>query len=149
MQEIVIAGYSLEELKKIQNNVRKDANKHISDNIEAGTKLVKEMVALAEETDFDVEEDGEDFAAVQEVRAKISGMAEQADSHFDTARTVAQISGVSFYIPFNEDWASGNALTDALEDANLRYDFSEALEGLADTLEDMEYASKNWHSSRC
>ena len=80
-KDIVINGVSIEELKKQRAAIRQGASKVISDNIEAATKLVHEIMK-AESKD----------AALK--------LAEEAYEHLDTAEIVSGVSGVQFFLPF-------------------------------------------------
>jgi hypothetical protein len=132
MKDIVINGVSIEELKKQRAAIKKDASKIIAENIEAGTKLVEQILATEDQEEAD-------------------RLAKTAYEHFDTANIVAGVSGVEFFLPFYEEYGrydSDEILSQRLE-GELEFDFTVALDQLYNILESMEGDSRDWHSSRC
>ena len=134
-KELMIAGYSIEDLKKQRAAIQKDANKVISDNIESATVIIQKILSTPSD-EIDVE-----------------SLAKQATEMLETAEVVAGVSGCTFYLPFRED-GYGDSFANDLEnmededDDNI-FDRYPALRKLQGQLESMEYDSCNWHSSRC
>lgn len=131
MEQMLIGGYTLDELKKIQSSVKKDASKIISDSIKAATDAMDEMLSLDEVEDID----------------KISSLAKEADQQLELARTVSSISDVTYYLPYSSDYDSDGYYY-KIENDNFAGD-NEDVNSLMGTLEDMEYTSRQWHESRC
>lgn len=137
MEQIIIAGRTLDELKQIQQEVRKDANKFIAQFIEAGESAVKEILSL-------VEEDAEEVS--DEIKDKVTELSVVAEKHLAQAKLISDISGVSYYLPYREH-GYGESYYNDLEN---RYDGlpdNDAVSALFSILEDMESESRDWHSS--
>lgn len=131
-KDIIINGVSIEELKKQRAAIQKDASKIISDNIEAGTKIVEKILE-------------------SEDQEEANTLAEEAYEHFDTAKVVAGVSGVSFFLPFYEEYGrygSNEILSQRLENDD-KFEWDSAISQLYGILEDMESDSRAWHSSTC
>lgn len=144
MEDIIIGGYTLEELKKVQAGVKKDASKIIADAIKAGEEAVKEIINLSNEDNFE----DEDEKPSEEIATKINELAVIAENELAKAKLVSDISGVSYYLPFREDGYGDSYYYDL--ECNYRHlPDNGAVDALMSILEDMEYDSCNWHSSRC
>lgn len=145
MKDFIIGGYTLDELKVVQNNVRKDASKIIADHTKLGLDAVGAVIPLVESL---YEDDDREESEVEEIKAEINKLADVARANLDIVRTVSAISGVQFYIPFSEEYNDdGNARR--LEEYSYEDEHLDSVKELYSILEDMESDSCNWHSSRC
>lgn len=144
-KDIVINGVSIEELKKQRQALQQGASKVISDNIEAATKLVHEIMK-------------------SESKEDALKLAEEAYEHLDTAEIVSGVSGVQFFLPFYEEYGPyehddilssilSQDYVDDEDDVNDNVSFSwqdkNALYKLYQKLENMESDSLAWNSSMC
>jgi hypothetical protein len=132
MQEITIGGYTIEELKAIKAKVQPDAVKFVSQQIDAATALVNQLL----------EAEGDD----------IERLAKEATDVLESAQLVSGLANVEFSLPYNEEYYSGDGvLTSLLDDAeNIGSVYGDDAVGqLFSLLEDMESQSRDWHSSRC
>jgi methyl-accepting chemotaxis protein len=144
MENIIIAGRTLEELKQIQKEVRKDANKYIAQFIEAGESAVKEILELVEVDD----ERDEEAEGVEDVSEKVTALAAVAEKNLAQAKLISDISGVSYYLPFSEEW-SNDGYYCQLEQRYEGLPDNKAVDALFSIIDSMESESRNWHSSRC
>jgi hypothetical protein len=143
-KDIIINGVSIEELKKQRAAIRQDASKIIAENIEAATKLVHEIMKA-------------------ESKEEALKLAEEAYEYLDTAQVVSGVSGVTFFLPFYEEYGryeSGEILSSILDqehldedeiNENIEFNWRDknALWQLHSKLSDMESNSRAWHSSMC
>lgn len=132
MKDIVINGVSIEDLKKQRAAIQKDASKIIAENIKVGTELVEKVLETEDQSEADQ-------------------FAKEAYEHFDTAKVVAGVSGVSFFLPFYEEYGqygSDEILSQRLENDD-KFEWDGAISQLYGILEDMESDSRAWHSSMC
>lgn len=140
MSEITLGGYTLDELKKMKAAVSKDAQAFIATKMQEATNYFEQLRELIGEPE------GEDEVEATE---EMQGLAKLANESFKQVKLVSGISGVTFYLDYHEDWGStGDVLSSVLEDAGLSWRCG-ALSDLFSTLENMEYDSRNWHSSSC
>ncbi len=144
MKDIIIGGYTLPELKKIQDAVRKDASKVVSEAIATATDAMDGILSFK-----DIDEGEPDYdAAIQ----SISAMAKVAQENLELAQVVSNISGVEYFLPYSTDWDSENyyyRLEDAGVDDYDRLGREGPVSTLMGKLEDMEHQSKQWHQSVC
>lgn len=131
MSDMLIGGYTLDELKKIQTAVKKDANKIISDAIDTATAAMEEMLSL----------DGDDD------KDEITNLAVKAQENLELAKVVSNVSDVSYYLPFSTEYTSDGYYY-RFESTDVGLDI-EAVNSMLETLEDMESNSKMWHDSTC
>jgi hypothetical protein len=135
MEDIIINGVSIKGLKAQRLAIRKGATEFISDSIESVKALVNQIVES---------NDAEEMNA----KAKIA---------FDTleaAKLVSDISGVPYYLPYNDDYgySNGDAMTELLDDGEneaLNIYGGDYVEKLYDLLGDMENEVRDWNTSRC
>lgn len=143
MDEMKIGGYTIEELKKVQAEVRKDASKIIADAIKTATDNMDSLLEFSKEDEDDKFSDEE--------KAQIISKAKEAGEALELADMVSRISGVKYYLPYSSDWDSDGyfykfeSCDNGLELFELIDDHSKVL----GKLEDMEYQSKQWHQSTC
>lgn len=134
--DLILGGYTLDQLKEMKKAVSKDATKFIADHMEIATKHFAELRELLEEVEDD-----------SHVTPEMLKLAEKANEAFKAVQLVSGITGVTFYLDFYEDWGTdGDVLSTALEDCPIS---AEELSELQSTLEEMEWQSRDWHSSRC
>jgi hypothetical protein len=146
MEEIIIGGYTIEELKKVQKAVQKDASKHMADFQSKAETAMHEIIAHAKSVEDSDDEDAQIDSALVESLAKV------ADESLRMVELIAGISGVEYYLLYSEDWGdNGDVWSNLLEEAGVEneYDSTTSLGKLFGILEDMEYQSRNWHSSSC
>lgn len=140
-EELKIGGYTLAELKVVQNAVRRDASKVVSDAIDKATSTLDAILSL---------DNGEAEPFTEEEKADIIAKAKFADEQLELAETISSISGVEFYLPYSTDW-DNDGYSYKLESAdneelmNLVSEFSNVFE----KLDRMEIDSYNWNTSRC
>lgn len=134
-EDIIINGVSVNELKRQRDAIKKGASKIISENIEKAKKLTNKLMSS----------DSAD---------EIKILAQEAYDALDTANIVSGVSGVTFRLPFYEEYGnyeSDEIFSHKLEESenkliNENWDLISDLYGL---FEDMESQSRDWHSSRC
>lgn len=144
MTDIVLNGVSIAELKKQKALIQKDASAFIAKGIADATALIKSIVAAAEVADC------RGVELIPEQKEEIQEAARLATSILEDVKIVSAVSNVPFYLPFYEEYgyADERPYTAQLDDALGVYDADAVIE-LHGVLEDMEYDSRNWHSSRC
>lgn len=144
MNDIVINGVSIEELKKQRAAIQQGASQIISDSIDAATKIVGEIMKA-------------------ESKEQANALAKEALEHLETAEVVSGVSGVTYCLPYTEEYGgydSDEVLSCILsqddadeEEVNENVEFSwrekNDLYALYSKLESMQSASRDWHSSRC
>jgi hypothetical protein len=131
-KDIIINGVSIEELKAQRKAIQKDASKIIAENIKAGTEIVEKILVSSD-------------------AGEIESLAKEAHEHFDNAYVVAGVSGVTFFLPFYEEYGrydSDDILSQRLE-GQVGGDWGYAMDQLYGILESMESDSRAWHSSMC
>lgn len=136
MSDIILNGVSIAELKQTKALIQKDAATFIANGIQEATDIIKGIIEAGE--------DGE--------RTKLNDDAAKAVEILENVKVVSGVSDVAYYLPYYEEWgyADERPYTAQLDDAGLvSYSINDSLADLHGTLEDMEYTSKNWHSSQC
>lgn len=136
MEQMLIGGYTLDELKAVQAAVKKDASKIISDAISNAESAMDEILSLQDE---DQEYDAETLA-------QINALSATAHNQLELAATVSSISDVEYYLPYSCDYSSDGYYR-KFEDMYI--EDSDALDKMMGKLEDMEYQSKQWNMSTC
>lgn len=141
MNEIIIGGYTLDELKVIQSKVKKDANKIIADAIASGTAYVEQILAIERD------EDAEEYSAEQ--YAEMQTLAGKAQEQLEIAKIVSGLSDVKYYLEFSNSYdTNSDTLTYQLSD-KFEDDYPDVVDELYGLLEDMEGDSYMWHNSNC
>ena len=139
MNDIIIDGISVNELRKTKLALQKGASKFIAESIEQVKSIVKDRLVVA--TNYD--------------EAEVA--AQEALGILENAQLVAGVSGVSFYLPYYEEYGGDyeyDILSKVIENADedeigSYYGGGGALSKLYSLLEDMESETRNWHSSSC
>jgi hypothetical protein len=138
MQDIILNGISINELKRTKAALQKDATKFISDAITQVQQIVKERLVTADNY-------GEAEAAAQEALTLL-----------ENAKVVSDASGVSFFLPYYEEYGGSDdedilssLIENADEDIIGSYYGGGTLSALYNLLESMESESRDWHSSTC
>lgn len=138
MNEIIIDGISINELRKTKQALQKGASKFIAESIAAATEIVKERLVNA--ASF-----GEAEQAAQEALALM-----------ENAQLVSGVSGVTFFLPYYEEYGGHeeeNILSMVIENADHdtigSYYGGGTLSQLHSLLGSMEQTSLDWHSSTC
>lgn len=132
-QDIVINGVSVNELKKQRAAIREGASKIISENIDLAKTLTQQLV------------ESEDPKVIER-------LAQEAYTALDTANVVSGVSGVSFYLPFYEEYRDEETYSSMLEESEnelVSENWDGAVSKLYNLYEEMESQSRDWHSSRC
>jgi hypothetical protein len=145
MQEIIIDGVNLNELKAKHDalqkemsdacgKIRQGASKFIAENISAARKVLDEMLELDSEEDVD----------------KIDNLAQNAHDILSATSFVSDVSGVPFEIPYYdrqaEYYPDSTPYSNQLEDAGFDTDRTNKLYFL---LESMESEVSDWNASYC
>lgn len=132
-QDIVINGVSVNELKKQRVAIREGASQIISENINIAKTLTQQLV------------ESEDPKVVER-------LAQEAYTALDTANVVSGVSGVTFYLPFYEEYRDEETFSSMLEETEnevVSANWDGAVSKLYNLFEEMESQSRDWHSSRC
>lgn len=132
-QDIVINGVSVNELKKQRVAIREGASQIISENINIAKTLTQQLV------------ESEDPKVVER-------LAQEAYTALDTANVVSGVSGVTFYLPFYEEYRDEETFSSMLEETEnevVSENWDGAVSKLYNLFEEMESQSRDWHSSRC
>jgi uncharacterized lipoprotein YehR (DUF1307 family) len=139
-KDIIINGVSIEELKKQRKAIQQGASKIISDSIEAATKLLHKIMKAESKED-----------ALK--------LAEEAYEHLDTAEIVSGVSGVQYYLDYNDGYhddvlstlLSQEDLDEDEVNPNVEFSYSDknALYKLYNKLESMESDTEGWNASTC
>lgn len=143
MEDIVINGVSINGLKAQKAAIQQGAAKIISDSIDAGSAIVEKLLKA-------------------ESKGEADTLAAEALHHFEVAEVVAGVSGVTFEIPYYEEYgrydyneclSSRIAQEDDDVEPNKFLDFSygdgSKLQKLCSLLNNMESDSRGWNSSVC
>lgn len=140
-QDIVIGGVSIAALKAQKQALAKEANMFVKDAVKAGT------VAF-------------DLMMNAESQEEANTHAHEALEQFENAALVSGTAGVTFMIPYYEEYGSYESnevmshMLENNEDGNEFIEWSYSDNGnvfkkLYDVLSDMEFDAKGWHSSTC
>lgn len=135
-KDIIINGVSINELKKQRDSIRQGAAKIISENLEIAKELTQKLV---ESTD----------------KVEINSLAKEAYEALDNANVVAGVSGVSFLLPFYEEYGryeGEEIFSTLLEESDneiLKEVWDDSVNQLYNLFYTMETQSRDWHSSRC
>jgi hypothetical protein len=137
MEDIIINGVSINDLKAKKAAIQQGASQVISDSIDKGTALVQQLLDNEEGIDQDA-------------------VATEALHHLQVAELVSGISGVTYLLPYTEEYGgydSCDVYSCQLDEAD-HIEFSwgdreSPLYKLYLMLENMEVESRNWHSSTC
>ena len=132
MNEIILNGVSISELKRQQALILKDAAKFIADNMVVAQKLMQEVLDA-------------DTAEIAAEKAK------EATEILKNISIVSDVSSCKFYLPYNTEYDSENVfsvkMTNMMEE-DIAFDIPE-LSALYETLESMEGDSSFWHAFNC
>ncbi|MGZ8887958.1 MAG: hypothetical protein ACXW1D_00200 [Halobacteriota archaeon] len=156
MEEITIGGFTIEQLKKMQAAVRKDAHEVISNAISVAMAAMDCALELGE-TKAELEEaldpELEGYAGTQvnlvSVTEEIQKLAKLAKENLGLADLVAGVSGVKYYLPYSSEY-DNDGYCYKFECSDL-YDYinKDNVSELVGVLEDMEYQSRQWNQSTC
>lgn len=122
MSEILIAGMPLEEAITKAKELRRSATEVVSDLIDSGTTLCRELI-----------DGGEGAAELRDAAIKA----------FEAASRVADAFGVEFYMGWDGEYST--TLSNELYDC----ENSDILDDLIDLLEGMESEVAGWNQSNC
>lgn len=138
MNDIVIEGISINELKKTKAALKQGASKFIAESISKVREIVKERLVTA--TNYS---EGE-------------AAAKEALTLLENAQLVSGVSGVSFFLPYYREYGSyGDDDILSLVIDNADHDVlgecygATTLGRLYSLLGDMEASTRDWHSSSC
>lgn len=132
MTDIVIAGYSVAELKKQQQLIKKDASAFIAEAIKKAQELAQE-IANSEDEDT------------------IRSLAKEAIEQLTAVEIVATAAGVEYYLPNcgeNCYDSSDDVISRILEEVAGGSNVKE-LQELISQAEDMEWQTDRWNQSYC
>lgn len=143
MEDIIIGGYTIEELTKVQKAVKKDASKVISTAIKTATDNMDTLLQ------FPKEDEDEEFTA--EEKAQIIALAREAGEALKLADLVSGISGVEYYLPYCNDWSSDGYFYrfEGCDNGVQLFELIDENSELLGKLEDMEHQSRQWNTSTC
>lgn len=136
MEDIIINGVSINDLKEKRKQIQPGSAELISNNIDKVKQLVSQII------------EAESWEQVEE-------LSKQAYELLDTAKIVSDISGVAFDLPYYEEYGRydyNETLSGMLEDGdNENVDVYDGgyLGELFDLLGGMEIQCRDWYSSRC
>jgi len=139
MDDVIIEGISINELKATKAKIQQGANKVISDSIEQATKVFHEMM------------EAESYDEAEK-------LAQQAYDLLETANVVSGVSGVKFSLPYYEEYGQyesdevmSHILENNEENENVESDWQNKnnIYRLQSLLENMESQACNWYSSKC
>lgn len=135
-EDIIINGVSVNELKRQREAIREGAAQIISQNISLAQSLTEQLVQ-------------------SEDKDEIKSLAKQAFDALDTASVLSGVSGITFFLPFHEEYGnydSSEIYSSILEDCeNELIDevWDDGVRELCELFYDMEAQSRDWNSSRC
>lgn len=138
MEDIVINGINLNDLKNQINSIRQESSRLISENIQTAQELTKQLVK-------------------SENKEEIEVLAKQAYTALSKANFISGVSGVEFNMPYNSSYNGeydDDTLSAMLEDTEnevLRPLVRENndLRQLLDLSYSMEYQTQAWNASFC
>ena len=139
-EEIVLGGIKLSELANMKAAMLKDSVKFVADGIEKATLNLNKILAIGNG-------DSEEFYDMESAKSFISILAEETNELLKNVSLVSDVTGVTYYLPYYEEYGDDIPFSDQLDDL---YEFgSSSASALHATLETMESNSKHWHSSTC
>lgn len=138
MEEIIINGVNLNELKKQINSIRQESMALIAENIQTAQELTKEIVESTS-------------------KEEIEQLASTAYAALRKASFVSNVSGVEYNMPYNSSYNGEydddtlSAMLDNTENDILRTTIkeNEDLRNLLDLAYSMEYQTQAWNASFC
>jgi hypothetical protein len=133
-KDIVINGISVNALREQRAAIREGASKLISENVELAQILTQKLVEV-------------------ETKEELENLAVEAYEALSIANVLSDTSGVSYYLPYYEDYGDEN---DKICSHLLENSSNEVLTTNFDTVRelcrlfyDMESQSREWHASTC
>lgn len=137
-KEILIGGYTVAELTKLQKAVQKDAS-----------KIIAEAVALAEGAVSAIIDTAQGYVDSKEEMPDtvIRDFAKIAEENLSLAELISGISGVEYYLSWDEEYREQDDTMSTRINAIFDEDYPEVLEGVMSKLENMEHQSYLWNSS--
>lgn len=135
-EDIIINGVSVNELKRQRAAIKEGASEIIAQNIDLAQELTQQLVTSDD-------------------KEQIKNLAKQAYEALDTANVVAGVSGVTFCLPYYEEYGGysrSEILSRVLEDNDnelINEVWDEGVNKLYDLFYDMESQSRDWYSSTC
>lgn len=132
MNEIILNGVSLEEIRKQQNSLH-----------QAGTKFISDQLALVQDMMEDLEGKSLEYA---------EGVAKSIEDILDQVLTVSSVTGVQYDLDYYDNRLS-NTIDMLVDESGEGWkDFWKKfpkLSSLHEQLQDMENTVSNWNSSSC
>ena len=151
MQEIIIDGVNLNEMKakhdalqaemnSAKSKIRQGASKFIAENIQAGKKIMDEMLEEDRDEPFTYEQ--------------IDNMAQQAYDLLSSSYFVSQVADIAFDLPYYDRQSGycpyGETYSSRIDDTdNELITDSETVTKLYSLLENMESDVSDWNTSYC
>lgn len=141
MKDVIVNGVSMLGLKKQKEALQKGASAFIATAVKEALEMFNTL---------------EQMSADEVEEAKV--LAVQIKDKLEQAQLVSGASGVTYDLPYHEEWgydekplsARIDEAADDFEDgAHAALNDSEEISALYGLLEDMEYDSKQWNSSSC
>lgn len=133
MDEIILNGINVKELQKQRDAIREEAAKFISDNLDLANELTHKLIK-------------------SENKEEIEVLLQEAYEVLHNTNLVSDVSGVSFYLPYSQDYCYDDEIVFSSELSR-----SKVLEDLWDNgvqqlyalYRKMEDKSHGWHASYC
>lgn len=139
LKTMTLGGYTLDQIRSMQQDVRKDAAEFVSNGLDEATTILAELMEIAGEQEVDDQE------IIKDLQSKV----DTATELLKAVDTVATVSGVSYYLPFHSsygyDYDDERPWSSQVEDMATQLDNR----NLYWILDSMESNSCNWNESRC
>lgn len=134
-------GIELDVLVEQQKSIQQEANAAIASELTSAQALVEKLLS---ETDLE----------------EIENLSEKVMEHLTNLKKVAQVANIEYCIPWDEEYCSDDdTISTKLEEHEVVYsdawdwqkrrDTFPQFQKLTSLIGDMEYNSKQWHSSTC
>lgn len=138
LKEVVLGGVLLSDVIANRHKQQRDAVKCVADEIDKGKELLQKLL--------DVD---------SEAKEQAKALAQEALDCFQTAHQVSTIYGITFELPYRDEWGYGNApfsellVEDDKPALDWHYGKQSPLRDLYNILCDMECEVAVWNSSSC
>jgi fibronectin type 3 domain-containing protein len=132
-EDIIINGISVNNLKAQRDAIRQGASKIIAENVELAKTLTRKIVEA-------------------EDKEEVDNLAKEAYEALDTANLLSGVSGVSYYLPYYEEYGddNDNICSSLLENSeNELLHKNDEVNKLCRLFYTMESQSRDWHASTC
>lgn len=133
MKEIVINGINVQELQKQRDAIREGAVTLISDNLDLANELTHKLIK-------------------SENKEEIETLLKEAYEVLSMTNLVSDVSGVSFYLPYSQDYCDDDEVVFSSElsrNGVLNKMWDNGVQQLYSLYRKMEDKSHGWHASYC